>query len=132
MILVTYPVDLGQDFHDTYKICSTGMVENEFHVLISCPFYKHLRQKCYTNIDTICKNFRYLDDRMSHEKFIYLMTCESDVVKHVAEFCYDIFFWRGEFEEISNALVCRDDKPEVTTRCGRKVNPPMRLIEIDK
>ena len=65
-------------------------------------------------------------------KSIYLITCESDAVKHVAEFCYDIFFWTGEFEEISNALACRDDKPEVTTRCGRKVNPPMRLIEIDK
>ena len=102
------------------KLCNTGEVEDEFHFLIRCPLYKALRENLYTAADLSCKNFLKLDEKA---KFIYLLSCENDLIAKVAEFCYHAFCRRdAELIDFSKDIKLVNDN--VTTRSGRIVRQP--------
>ena len=55
-----------------------------------------------------------------------MMSSENEVADHVAEFCYEIFFWRGEY---SDMISDNDVAVTVKTRAGRESKRPLRLLE---
>ena len=102
------------------KLCNNGEVEDEFHFLIRCPLYKSLRENLYEAAYLSCNNFPNLDEMA---KFIYLLSCESDLIAKVAEFCFRAFHLRdSELLDFSNEIKLVNDN--VKTRSGRTVHQP--------
>ena len=65
------------------KNCNSGIVEDEYHVLLACPAYRDLRQKYF-------KKFFYTWP--SSNKFKILMTTKStNVIKNVAQYIVKAF-----------------------------------------
>ena len=54
--------------------CSLGEIEDEYHFIIICPHYKHLRRELFMTVDVVTKHFKMLTP---HEKFHWLMTTED-------------------------------------------------------
>ena len=59
------------------KICLSGEVEDERHLIFSCNKYSSLRQSFFTETQKICKNFSTLTQ---NARFFWLMNNESEGV----------------------------------------------------
>ena len=57
------------------KICSSGEVEDERHLIFSCNKYSSVRQSFFTETQKICKNFSTLTQ---DAQFFLLMNNESE------------------------------------------------------
>ena len=60
-------------------------IENEFHFVMKCSQYHHLRSEMFSIIQV--SEFVQMND---HEKFVFLLTTQS-VAKIVAQFIVDAF-----------------------------------------
>ena len=54
------------------KLCSTGWVEDEKHMMIDCPFYINERETLYTDL-----NFTSFHSLSPDHKFLFLMSCNN-------------------------------------------------------
>ena len=71
------------------KVCSSGEVEDERHLIFSCNKYSSLRQSFFTETQKICKNFSTLTQ---DAQFFWLMNNESeDVIILFSNCIYDCF-----------------------------------------
>ena len=60
--------------------CNTGMVENEYHFLLICPKYNHIRTKYIK---------RYYYTWPTTQKFTNLLNCNSTkTIKNLAKYIY--------------------------------------------
>jgi hypothetical protein len=66
--------------YDESKIKVTG---DEQHAMLHCPHYFDARKKLFDQIESLCKNFKHLDDR---DKLIYILTCEDESIIKVGRF----------------------------------------------
>ena len=65
------------------RLCTQADIEDEFHVLIRCDNYRTFREQLFNEIQKKCSNFSYLNDR---NKFLYLLTCDGEILKKVGQF----------------------------------------------
>ena len=71
------------------KVCSSGELEDERHLIFSCNKYSSLRQSFFTETQKICKNFSTLTQ---DAQFFWLMNNESeDVIILFSNYIYDYF-----------------------------------------
>ena len=71
------------------KVCSSGEVEDERHLIFSCNKYSSLRQSFFTETQKICKNFSTLTQ---DAQFFWLMNNESeDVFILFSNYIYECF-----------------------------------------
>ena len=71
------------------KVCSSGEVEDERHLIFSCNKYSSLRQSFFTETQKICKNFSTLTQ---DAQFFWLMNNESeDVIILFSNYIYECF-----------------------------------------
>ena len=74
------------------KICSSGEVEDERHLIVSCNKYSSLRQSYFTETQKICKNVSTLTQ---DAQFVWLMYNESeDVIILFSNYINDCFKFR--------------------------------------
>ena len=62
------------------KIKVTG---DEHQAILHCSYYFDTRKKLFEQIESFCKNFKYLDDK---DKIFYILTCENESVIKVGKF----------------------------------------------
>ena len=65
------------------RLCTQADIEDEFHVLIRCDNYRTFREQLFNEIQKKCSNFSHLNDR---NKFLYLLTCDGEILKKVGQF----------------------------------------------
>ena len=53
---------------------------------LECPKYESKRKSLYDNITTMCNQFNSMTKQ---SKFIYMMSSEVEVAKHVAAFIHE-------------------------------------------
>ncbi len=53
-----------------YKVCETGKVESEFHLIFSCTLYNNIRATFLQNIGTIIPNIRELNEMNQIKSFM--------------------------------------------------------------
>ena len=71
------------------KVCSSGEVEDERHLIFSCNKYSSLRQSFFTETQKICKNFSTL---IQDAQFFWLMNNEfEDVIIWTASSDFGIY-----------------------------------------
>ena len=76
---------------------------------------------------SICSNFTQLDpNRMSDDKFRYLLSSEGKVSEFLGQFCHEAFSLRTEILQPPPAE--KKVNPPFS-RCGRAVIPPNKLRE---
>ena len=74
------------------KKCNYNKVEDEIHFICECSLYNAERIRLFEYVNHKIPNFVSLN---SHDKFIWLMTCEnSDILSRFAEFVYKCFSLR--------------------------------------
>ena len=74
------------------KKCNYNKVEDEIHFICECSLYNAERIRLFEYVNHKIPNFVSLN---SHDKFIWLMTCEnSDILSRLAEFVYTCFSLR--------------------------------------
>ena len=71
----------------TCNVCNNDTIEDEFHFLIQCNAYCHLRNSLYVKANAINVNFNLMTD---HEKFLFLLSDEN-VCKSTASTLCDMF-----------------------------------------
>ena len=66
--------------------------ENEFHVVMECPLYRHIREELFDKVNQINNVFSFYDE---NKKFVTLFCDEQlHVAKYVAKACHDILVCR--------------------------------------
>ena len=66
--------------------CSSGEPENEYHILMTCDFFKDERNELFSNIGDICPAFTYSHD---WDQFLFLMSYgygDSEICNAVSAF----------------------------------------------
>ena len=64
-------------------------IEDEFHFLMQCPKYSHLRNNFFSIVQKRCKNFLLLDSKL---QFNWLLANSDDlVILRLADFIFDCF-----------------------------------------
>ena len=77
------------------KLCSLNEVEDEFHFMLKCTFYKDLRSKMMSDIAEIYD----IDDITDKERFILLMgSIDYDSILPVIQFVKSAFESRIVFD----------------------------------
>ena len=71
--------------NDVTAVVKTFEVENEFHFLMHCKQYDHLRSVLFSKLS--CLQFDQMNDQ---NKFCYMLTCPS-VARLVGQFIVDAF-----------------------------------------
>ena len=77
------------------KLCDycSSEIEDEFHFLIQCPKYLHIRNSFYLPVQNHCKNLLLLDDKL---KFNRLLTkSDENVILELANFIFEGFLIHG-------------------------------------
>ena len=80
---------------DERKCSSCGVVEDEFHFLISCQLYSVHRQEMIATVNSKCINFINLS---CQEKFLFLLSAEGDIARAVAKYSFKAFELRKQRE----------------------------------
>ena len=71
------------------KLCNTGAVEDERHLLFNCSSYHTLRYEFFEKVKNLCKNFANLSQ---DAQLIWLMNNESDnIIILFSRYIYDCF-----------------------------------------
>ena len=77
------------------KICNTGAIEDEQHLLFNCSAYHSLRYSVMEKVGQTCKNFSILSQ---DAQLIWLMNNESDdIINLFSRYIYDCFKLRDDF-----------------------------------
>ena len=64
-------------------------IEDEFHFLMQCPKYSHLRNNFFSIVQKRCKNILLLDSKL---QFNWLLANSDDlVILRLADFIFDCF-----------------------------------------
>ena len=64
-------------------------IEDEFHFLMQCPRYSHIRSNFFSNVQKQCKNFSLLSSKL---QFNWLLANSDNlVIIQLANFIYDCF-----------------------------------------
>ena len=95
-------IEKGRHFHPKIppeqrlcKLCSLNEVEDEFHFMLKCTFYKDLRTKMMLDIAEIYD----IDDMSDKERFIFLMGfIDYDSILPVIRFVKSAFELRAIFD----------------------------------
>ena len=95
-------IEKGRHFHPKIppeqrlcKLCSLNEVEDEFHFMLKCTFYKDLRTKMMSDIAEIYD----IDDMSDKECFILLMGfIDYDSILPVIRFVKSAFESRAVFD----------------------------------
>ena len=66
--------------------CCEKEVENEIHVLMSCPLYTNERDALFKKISSKNNSFLSLSDT---EKFVFILS-EAEIIRHSSKTCHDI------------------------------------------
>jgi len=67
--------------------CNSQDIEDEFHFVIKCPIYEHIRKNCINS---------YYIRRPSMQKFVELMTsCNRTVIKNLSTYICQAFDLRN-------------------------------------
>ena len=99
------------------KMCEAKAIEDEKHFMVYCDRYKQLRQSLVRELIKMYPSVQQLE-RTPEMLFNYLVACEDDASKLVANYCREAFDTRkfvGEFLPKS--------PKQVVTRAGRTVKP---------
>ena len=77
------------------KICNTGAIEDEQHLLFNCSAYHSLRYSFMEKVGQTCKNFSILSQ---DAQLIWLMNNETDdIINLFSRYIYDCFKLRDDF-----------------------------------
>ena len=67
--------------------CTSGDIEDEFHVIINCPKYAEKRLYIFKNIISECPSFATLNDE---SKFYFMLNCGGQFAKQVSDLLHYI------------------------------------------
>ena len=80
--------------------CNLDKIEDEFHVVMKCTLYEHLRNMLFTNLKNFCLFDHLLDE---NTQFLFLMSAgngDSEVSDLVINFISEIWAKRKEIQNI--------------------------------
>ena len=83
----------------TCKNCQSLEIEDEFHILITCPQYIAEREILFSYIAKYCINFKNLSDQ---NKFVWLMTTEDTNIIQKNRILCSYMLWNKETKYLSN------------------------------
>ena len=67
--------------------CTSGDIEDEFHVIINCPKYAEKRLHIFKNIISEFPSFATLNDE---SKFYFMLNCGGQFAKQVSDLLHYI------------------------------------------